>query len=70
MVGKKKQKSTQLRLKEHTHARLQALAEIEDRDMNSIIDRVFTAYLLENHPELIAAHPETVTSKKAPKPQD
>lgn len=69
-MAKKQQKSTQVRLKEHTHARLQALAEIEGRDMNLIIDRVFTAFLLQNHPDLIAAHPEKVKSKKAGKPQD
>jgi predicted transcriptional regulator len=69
-LGKKKQKSTQIRLKEHTHARLQALAEIEGRDMNLIIDRVFTAFLQQNHPELITAHPEIVKSRKASKPQD
>lgn len=69
-MGKKKQKSTQIRLKEHTHARLQALSEIEGRDMNLIIDRIFTAFLQQNHPNLIDAHPEKVKSRKRSKPQD
>jgi hypothetical protein len=63
-MGRKPQKSTQVRLKAWTHARLQALAEIEDRDMNLVLDRVFTAYLKANHPELIAAHPEPEKPKR------
>ena len=57
-MGRKPQKSTQVRLKPWTHARLQALAEIESRNMNLVLERVFTDYLRENHPGLITAHPE------------
>lgn len=62
-----KQASTQIRLKPWTHARLQALAEAEERPMNQVFDRVFTAYLKANHPELIAAHPEPEKRKKRAK---
>lgn len=59
-----KQASTQIRLKPWTYARLHALAAIEDRPLNQVFDRLFTAYLKANHPELITAHPEPEKRKR------
>lgn len=48
-----KQRSIVVRLDAVTHARLKAVAKIEDRDMAVVVERVLTDYFRANYPQVV-----------------
>lgn len=48
-----KQRSIVVRLDAVTHARLKAVAKIEDRDMAVVVERVLTDYFRANYPQVL-----------------
>lgn len=48
-----KQRSIVVRLDALTHARLKAVASIEDRDMAVVVDRVLNDYFKTNYPRVL-----------------
>lgn len=50
-----KQRSCVVRIDELTHLRLKAVAEIEDRDMSAVVERVLLAHMRAEHPTVISS---------------